>query len=402
MYIKILLTIIALGFSTTICLSQESKLDRLIKLNKYIIEQDGNEFSGPGIDYILQQAKDVQFLGLAENHNTMQVPIFTSYLFKQLHNQHDFNYLALEQDPIMMKLLSSRKYNAVEMAKKYNHGFTFIADQEVDMIHEVVNISKSPNSIWGCDQSSGVSHVLDEIMESCKPNSDSYEELKSLVEKMKGLEATRESNRYIGRTSSTRDIKRIQEILQNNHISPDLLEYFNHVVISNSIYSDFRNAKYHESRSFREYYMRGRFIEEFKRAQQIDSLPKVVLKFGHYHLMDGFNIGSQVNGVGNLIRSLAQFNNKKSLVINMQIYRNDGSDWDYLDESYPEFVEHSDINSWTLFDLRPIRAGFNNGDYTELIEKEYKEYFEELVNRYDLLLIIGNGGDGTWDYMDVK
>ena len=56
---------------------------------------------------------------------------------------------------------------------------------------------------------------------------------------------------------------------------------------------------------------------------------------------------------------------------------------------------HANINSWTLFDLRPLRAAYYNGAHKHL-SKENNKKLNNLLFSFDMLLVIGNGGDGTW------
>jgi len=386
-----------------LCAQNISLLDSIILANKYEINQKDNQFSGSGMDYILDNCKNAQFVGIAENHNTKEIPIFTSYLFKQLHEYYLFNYMALEQDAVMMKLLSSKKNDVVEMAKKYPNGYTFISDQELDLIKDAINISNKKNAIWGCDQSFGASHSIAHILISLKDKSKSYDKIEQIYNQIFEKEKVRnlEVYRYMTDTLKKSDLLSIKKELVKSNID-SLNFYINSLIISDSIYSQIIKKKYFQSRSMRESYMRKRFISEYKNSLTMDSLPKVLLKFGHYHLMDGFNTGSHSTNIGDLVRNIAQYNNQQSLIINTQIFRIDNSDWDYLEESYPMFTKHSDVNSWTLFDLRPLQKYQANGLLKGQIKKDLINSWENLIYKFDMLLIIGNGGDGTWNTTGVK
>ncbi len=378
-------------------------LDSIILQNKYIILRQEGKFSGEGMDYILENCVDAQFVGLAENHNTKEIPIFTTFLFEQLHLNDHFNYLALEQDAVMMNLISKKQVDVYTMATKYHNGFTFISDQELELIAQAKKISKTKNSIWGCDQSFGASHAVAYISEALKNKGKANAKIDSIRNKIEKLEKTRdlEEYHYMADTLKRKDLTTIQEELLKT--TGDSLQFYIHsLLISDSIYSQIMRRKYYQSRSMRENYIRTRFLEEYNKALKVDSVPKVLLKFGHYHLMDGLNSGSYSTNIGDLVRNLAQFNNKKALIINTQIYRNDHSDWDYLEDSYPMFTKYADINSWTLFDLRPLRSYQANGLLDGQIDAKFIQNWEDLIFKFDMILIVGNGGDGTWNKTGVK
>ncbi len=303
----------------------------------------------------------------------------------------------------MMKLLSTRQYNTQVMAVKYSHGFTFIADQELDMIEDVINLSNKATAVWGCDQSFGASHAIAYMLQSIPETSDSYKNILPIFNKISNKEKTRDlsSYHYMSMERKREDLLEIQKQLKSLDRG-DLMFYINALIVSDSIFSQIIKGKYYQSRSMREGYMRDRFVSEYKDALKTDTLPKVVLKFGHYHLMDGFNSGSNTLNVGNLTKNMATYNNTESLIINTQIYRDDNSDWAYLEEACPMFTKHAATANWTLFDLRPLRPLEDNGLLKGAVDKEHYDMWKDLLFKYDLLLIIGNGGDGTWNKTGVK
>jgi len=401
--IKCIASVIFLFSKCALLAQSTSVLDSLLLTNKYEIGFSEQGFSGEGIAYIIKNAQNTQFVGIAENHNVKQVPVFTSFLFDALKENYGFNYLVLEQDPVMMKLLSEKKYDVIEMAKTYKSGFTFISDQELKLIDHVVNISKaSNNSVWGCDQSFGASHALQEIINNLKIKDKATKTLKSLNNEIYSKEKDRdlELYHYMSELNKTKDLIPFKEAVTNHgEVSSEF--YINSLIISDSIYNLIVKKSFYQSRSMRENYMKSRFVEEYKQALKTDTLPKALLKFGHFHLMDGFNTGSLTTNIGGIVRNIAQYNNKEALIINTQVYRDDNSDWDYLEGAYPQFTKHSSVDSWTLFDLRPLRIYDYNGWLSGAIKDENLRNWRSLIYRFDMLLIIGNGTDATWKITKV-
>lgn len=396
-YFSVLLLLLSFGSAN----AQESILDSIILKHKYIIESSQNGLSGDGITFLLNESKNAQFVLIGENHNTKEIPEFTSALFDLLHNHYQFEYLALEQDPAMMRIIADRNTNIQDLARKYPYGFTFITDQELAMIEKTRSISKAKNPIWGCDQSFGASHSLDIINNFLDSKMKNQMMIDSLYKDIYKKEMTRnlESYHYMAELNKREQLLTIKNNVPSKY-TKRLAFYIDELLISDTIYNLIKTKKHFESRSMREEYMKIRFLSEYKLASAKDQLPKAVLKFGNNHLNNGYNPGSNVNSLGNFVRQFALVNNKSSISINTMIYRNDGSDWDYFksDSSLlylQRFANNANVNQWTLFDLRPLKSIYYNETLKLNITKQEKVNWENLIYGYDFLLLIGNGNDGS-------
>ncbi|MCB1023426.1 MAG: hypothetical protein KDB79_03495, partial [Acidobacteria bacterium] len=140
---------------------------KLLKENSYEIEITNGRLTGSGRDFLLKATEQTQFFAIGEPHNNGDVPKFTSALFGLLNRERGFNYLALEQDPIMAKTVSQTQNDdkqafVVSTVRKYPNGFTFITNQELTMIAEAAKIANGKgNAIWGIDQVFGAIHGLE-------------------------------------------------------------------------------------------------------------------------------------------------------------------------------------------------------------------------------------------------
>lgn len=382
--------------------AQDAAVDELVKANSFqiVMQADGN-LSGNGIVKLLGEAAKAQFVLLGENHNTKEIPQFTSSLFALLNKSYGFSHLALEQDPPMMRMVSALKsepQKVFPLARKYPYGFTFVSDQELEMISEVIAFPVKGNAVWGCDQSFGASHVLDEIKPSNADDSQFVDNLKIRVsEKERRRDLAKQH--FMSDLSNQSNLQKLKSIADEQK-SKSVNFGVNSLLESDTIYSTIQQKSYYESRSRREDYMKSRFMEEYRLSQKGEELPKVVLKFGNEHLQYGFNSGGFLS-LGSFVKSFALANGKDAISINALIFRQDGSDWDF--KKYPDagglrvFTRNTSVNKWTLFDLRPIRAAYYNRKLPNIITAEEKDYFESLVNGFDFLLLIGNGGDGTFE-----
>ena len=113
----------------------------------------------------------------------------------------------------------------------------------------------------------------------------------------------------------------------------------------------------YESNREREENMKALFMQHYRAADRIDRwLPKVLLKFGHWHVFRGMSPGS-VFTLGNFISELATSNGKRSFSISVLLDDGPGSQRDLVKWAAwaKPFVDASS-GQWTIIDLRPMRA----------------------------------------------
>jgi hypothetical protein len=381
--------------------AQTDKFDSAINANKYIIQFKDHKISGNGVEFILKQTQNSQFVLIGENHNTKEIPQFTNALFNLLRKNEGFQYLALEQDPVMMKILSNgSRIDINEEAKRYPYGFTFITDQELNMISNMIDSSKVVNSVWGCDQSFGASQAVEVIKNYLQAKKIHIKTIDSIFLKISKMESVRkiDSVDYMSDMNKTQDLIAIKNSIPAQYTQA-MDFYISSLILSDSMYVMNRHKKYFESSLMRENYMKNRFLEEYNIAKAQTPFPKVVLKFGNVHLTDGFNWITDVSSLGDFARALALSNNKNAFSINALIYRTDSSDWNYFGKDpstayLKKIANDISINDWTIIDLRPLKTMYYNGKLKGLITKEERDHWEDLIFGYDCLLLIGNGNDG--------
>jgi hypothetical protein len=144
-------------------------------------------------------------------------------LFESLNKRYGFSYLALEQDPIMMELVSApsvvgNRESVISFARKYPNGFTFITDQELEMVAKVGSISNANRDrIWGLDQVFGAIHVLDQLI-PFSPNQAVREQTKKLIGLIRVNELERLKNRIDTRWLRSEDS--MNSVRSSNSIIP--------------------------------------------------------------------------------------------------------------------------------------------------------------------------------------
>lgn len=384
--------------------SKSVELTDLLRGNCYPIVLKDGVLSGPGNDFLLRETKDVQFVAIGEQHNSAQIPEFTTALLRELHASSGFNHLALEQDPVAAHMASQPGYagsrTAIKgLARRYPSAFTFDGDQELEMIADVGAIAQNgTDAVWGLDQVFGVEHVLQQLLPYA-PNAKAGESTKYLIEAAHAVESQRgEPFRHYIYVDNTKppDFDRLNEMYQPKPGSYPafLLEQLYRSV---SIYRDNDLASKgqftgYKSNAEREENMKFLFMRNYRLAQQRgEHLPRVVLKMGNIHLFRGRNILNVVS-MGDFASEFATSNGLSSLHFVAYINNDKPGDYSILrdDPKIGALFQNAPSNGWTIYDLRPLRGSAYAGKLSGLTPE-----LKNLIFGYDLALLIGGGSHAT-------
>lgn len=390
--------------------NQKISLEDLLKQNSYELKITGGILSGDGKDFLIKAAERTQFFTIAEPHNAKEVPEITTLIFKLLHEKYGYNYLALEQDPIMGKMVSAptavgKRDFMVSLARKYPNAFTFITDQELEMIAEAGKISDGKgNKIWGIDQVFGVVHALEKLVEYA-PNDDVRQRTLKLLETLKKNEAeeAKKLERYT--MADVVGLEELDKLLADYkpEKNPEAEFIIAQMILSRQIYKNNIRAGKGELTGFisnqeREENMKMLFINEYRKAQIADkSLPKVLLKAGHYHTIRGRN-WSNVLSLGNFLSEFAKSNDMESF--HLALYNNNVSgDYGVLSKSedYKPLAAAASTDKWVVIDLRPIRNYAHAGKIADLNAE-----MRRIIFGFDAALLIGGGSRGTYKLLGVQ
>jgi len=375
---------------------EPKSLDSLLtKHSRFLQFQDG-ALRGPGLGFLLAEAASAQFVALGEEHNTLEIPQFTTALFRILQSKYGFQYLALEQDPIAGRLVSrpphrGSRESVGRLSNRYLLGFTFIADQELQMLAEVSGASRGAgNPIWGCDQAFGVTHILDQLLLKVSDR-EAREFLTQLRDAAQARERVRdlEKDHYMGQESKSEQFARLRVLIRPaKNTELDLL--VQSLILSDRIYCHYREDRGYQNGLEREEYMKGRFLDEYRRAEKVDKkAPRVLLKFGHWHLFRGLG-PSNVQTLGNLVSEFAKANGHDAF--HLAIFPN-GRSGEYGDlakwaDPVPRwFARQAKVTEWTLLDLRPLRPFF--GRIAKELPADRKDSLRRWLFGFDAALFVG-------------
>src|SRR5512132_2175630 len=99
--------------------------------SRHALELKEGRLSGEGFDFLMKELEPTQFVVLGEEHNTAEIPPFTAALFSALHDRLGYQYVALEQDPLMMERASTKPARGdrgvlERIAREHPYAYTFV------------------------------------------------------------------------------------------------------------------------------------------------------------------------------------------------------------------------------------------------------------------------------------
>lgn len=401
---KIFFILLILACSQTELSFGQTRLDSLVKISTYTLEGQNDRLIGNGVDVIKQASVNAQFVLIGEEHNSKVIPDITAILFSWLQREFNFQYLATEQDPVMMEQVSRLPIKTLEqvhqLASKYPNGFTFISDQELSMLHRIGSTSLGKHdAIWGCEQTFGITHVTDALLSISDLSTEQRVFLMRLKLYANKFEQKRDLSKF--RLMSDPGKRTYLDTLKNhfeNSTNQKAKWYSEALSMSDSLYQLFHESKSVPALRYwnnyvREEYMKKVFIDHYESAQAKDGKPpRVLFKFGHLHLHRGRN-PNFIFSLGNFVTELANRNGKQtvSIFVAYNSVEEKVSSYHLL-----PFAKYARQGTWTLVDLRPLRPYFRfdllQTNFTPAVQRA----FENIVFGFDFLLMISKQEKATF------
>jgi len=386
--------------------SQKSVLDSLIVAHSHFIGIDRDSLIGPGAKLILDAAVAAQFVALGEQHNTREIPEITRILFLTLRHRGGYRYLAIEQDPVTMGRISKPPVRGnldsiVAISRRYPHAFTFVGDDELRMLAAVGRMSSATTDpIWGCEQAFGLAHILDRLVAI-----DSTARRIAGFAPMRDTAFARERVRDLARYAHMGQPHQegLQRLWDAMRLDPSSEAAFllQSAIISNRIYRN-HPVKRYDANFEREEYMKSRFMTEYRRAMSSgETMPRVLLKHGHWHLFRGLGPGG-LQTLGNFVSELAVANGQSS--VHVAFYPNNapGGYGDLSAGSDPLLRRVAKVigrERSTIVDLRPLRPHFaHHGNALEEIPVEEREALRRWIFGFDYAWFVVGMRQTSYDF----
>lgn len=385
--------------------ADDALLARLVDENTYQLKGKDETIGGPGLAFLLQATADAQFFCFAEPHNVKQVPLIFTMLFESLQQEHGFQFAALETGPVILEKagqapVRGSRAEVDRLFARFPRSFHFYTDQELQMIADIGRISRAEICpLWGVDQVHGTLAILDELASEVDDEQTQA--------KIDGLAAeVREFNKKRGSKSAflkqdNDAFDRLRDWVQpaTGSRAEFLIEQLrtSRRIYRNYILSTNGQPTGYASNCEREQNMKSLFMRYYRQAQEAgDSLPKVMLKSGHWHLMKGISPGNCYT-LGTFVMDLAKANGMSSFHLMVTVV-NEGKNASSITNfpQYAPITRACSVETWTVVDLRPLRAYAHSSALPDL-HAELRHW----IFSYDAVLLIG-GTTGGGYVTDVK
>jgi len=391
----------------------------LIARLTYPLGFNGKRISGPGLGKLLEASKNAQFVLLSEYlwHVDNATPAFAAALFRELHARNAFNYYAAEQDYLGAQRVSQQplRGNVQRIAafvRRTPYALTFVNDEELRLMAEVGRTSTGKGQpYWGFDQTFGATAPLEELR-ALATTANQRTAVDALLSMARDTERPVpdfgdwrgirdfETGHFISRQSVAL-LPRLRSLRETFGPRPGsrAAELIDELYESALIYSYYARAGEKSTpegvpvawfnTSVRERAMRRHFMANYRNAQRLDGkLPKVLVKAGSKHLVEGRTPGTYTFPIGNFFHELAASNGLEAVnVLMLPIQAGDGAKFEALPAELQVLLVSKDVGKPTLVDLRPLRNHFHAGRMFGLSGQALPN-FRDLVYGADFALFL--------------
>jgi len=381
--------------------------DQIVK-SRHAVDVQNSKLTDEGASVLQEAVNGAQFVLLGEDHGISQIPSFASGLFDLLAPQ-GFNTLALEIGSEVASQLAPMVSSAdgktqfVRFETQYPFSVAFYDwNEEFDFLQHSAKDAPGGFKLWGVDQElMGSSGLLLQDALKANPGPETRQVLEQMV-----AENTRD---YANAAKSGNpgelfmmavkdaDLARLQAAAAKDG-GPRAQHLIQTLMTSREIYQKNMSHQNYESNRQRAKLMKANFVDYFLPSTQDGKPPKIMFKFGAFHMYRGLN-PMHSSELGNLISEFSEAHNFK--MVNMLVLGVKGSQLHFAGIGRPPEAAPLDLENdkdseyrflkpffgamlphgFTLYDLRGFRPKFSSyGD----LDKE----MERLIFGYDFLVLI--------------
>lgn len=412
------LTKILLGlFTALLCQvtsAQDSLSTKQLEPLTHYFDIEANELIGEGTEFLKKILSDAQFTMIGEYHGSARISELTQALIPLL-DEAGYKRMALEVGPITGRLLNQMDTNALEALKEINN--TYLIREEDGYVNApipffeftedalfLVEAKKRGWEVFGIDQEFlyGYPMLLDQMYANLPDTSKGI--VKQLYDSAKDSLNVFYRSDIDGSRDLAESIRKsiaIKSFTDKASMAPSNSGLINALYDSNHIYWLYSQGKWFENNSERIRYMKARLREGLEASGFALESDKLLIKMGGYHMSKGFSpLG--LYEVGNTLNELAEFYGNKAISIgfSMRFYEEDGEVKDMLQSENAYRQRYRDLNQmgrkdeWAVIDLRPMIKGH----FYRPVKYSFNEHIEELIKRFDLLIIPKMEVDPTPNY----
>ena len=370
---------------------------------RHRLQFDGQTFSGPGWDRLVEEGIAAQFFLIGEEHGIAENPKLVAQLFTALKNT-GYSKLAIEISPAMAKTLDTAILNGGLEGLRSLFGQPggepafFGMAEEAEMLATVrAAVARDTQAFWGLDYEVAGDRTLLRILAS-KPKPDAAG--KALASLQAASEQAWTQYRDTGGPQFIFSFSGDPELVRavttawpdRDEESDWILHTLEETLEINRLWI---NGQGWESNRRRAALIRSNFLRYWKQAQHERPAPKIMAKFGSNHVVRGRNM-TQTFDLGSLLPELAEFEGGSSFAV-MVVPGNDSltavlnpSTWTFAPDKPKDgynrkiepITQAAFANDFTLIDLAPLRGVLASR------EKLANPELLKVVYGFDMLLVM--------------
>ena len=387
---------------------KNDQFDERLENSRYSLTIDNGQLVGTGAPVLTKALGQAHFVLVGEDHGIAQIPELWKAICR-VAVPAGFHTMVIETGALAAAELG--KWIRQPKAETYVASFEkehpdsiafYNFKQEFEMLQDCADRAPSADfHLWGIDQEflGSAGWILELILQT-HPGPQSRAAIEELLKKSNSARAKAEqtgspADLYL-LAANDDDLSNAASALKKDG-SAEAQALFGRLVQSHEIYAEYMHGSNYVSNRTRAQLMKRSFAAGFEEASKERSgPPKVLVKLGGNHLYRGRN-PLHSSEIGDYIAEIAEGGGMQSLHIlvlgvkgSQLHYAKVGSPYepgtfDLTNESSYAFMKPMfDLllaKSWTMYDLRPLRDGFDSLGSTG-------EDMERLVFGYDILVLI--------------
>jgi hypothetical protein len=376
--------------------------------SRYSLAVRNGQLAGSGAEVLQSAIAQSRFVLLGEDHGNAQTAEFWSAVCTAARREQ-FHTMAVEEGPLVAAELEgwARRPNGLAQLMAFRKEFPEsinVSREEFDMLQRCSRVGQQEFHLWGLNQEGlGAGGLILSRVLANRVGSEARSAMQQLIQK------NDDAYRKAVRSGSIFDLFMIAADDKELASGAALLEkdgsreaqsLFGFLIESHEINRTSPPANIRR----RERLMKTLFAANYTRAASAaETPPKVLLKFGAYHVYRGLN-PMHGSGIGNYVSEFAEGQGAQSLHIRLMaakgsqpIYPRVGQPaqqrpFNYANEPGFNYLQPMFGNllpsDWTMFDLRPLRQGLNAPG---AINPE----LATLIFGFDILVMVPEGTPST-------
>jgi hypothetical protein len=395
---------------------QSTPADRFIARllqNRYALSIRSGQLSGAGAQVLRSAIAQSRFVLLGEYHGVAQTPEFWAAVCDAA-GPEGFDTMAVEEGPLAAAELEdlARRPDGLAQFVAFEKEFpesinVSNAREEFDMLRQCTRVGQRKFRLWGLNpEMYGAGGLMLSRVLASRLGKEARRAMQQLLQKnddayRKAVQSGSIFDLFM-MAADDKELAAAAALLLRDG-SPEARSLFASLVESHEI-NRTSPAEYGNARR-RERLMKTLFAANYARAARTVAVPpKVLLKFGAYHVYRGLN-PVHGSGIGNYVAEFAEAQGAQSLHIYLMAVKGsqpihprvgqptqlrpfnleEQPDSRYLQAVFSNLL----ASDWTMFDLRPLRQNLNapgGGMNPDLAT---------LVFGYDILVVVPEGRPST-------